>query len=59
MMVTQMEAVVPKYWQWNTENLVVFRHKAKKTSPQITVPENLDNNEDPERYIHRSNLHRK
>ena len=21
-----------------------FKHKAKKTSPQITIPENLDNN---------------
>ena len=24
---------------------MAFRHEAKKTSPQITIPENLDNNE--------------
>ena len=35
----------------------VFKHKAKKTSLQITIPENLDNNEDPKRDLHRSNLH--
>ena len=23
-----------------------FKHKAKKTTPHITIPENLDNNED-------------
>ena len=36
-----------------------FRHKGKKTSLQITIPENLDNNEDPKRDIHRPNLHGK
>ena len=30
--------------------------KAKKTSLQTTVPENLDNKEDPKRDIHGSNL---
>ena len=34
-------------------------HKAKKTSPQITIPENLSNNEEPKRDIHRSILHEK
>ena len=36
-----------------------FKHKAKKTSPQITIPENIDSNEDPKRHIHGSNLHAK
>ena len=36
-----------------------FKHKAKKTSLQITIPENLDNNEDTKRDLHRSNLHGK
>ena len=31
---------------------MAFRHKAKKTSLQFTIPENLDNNEDPKRDIH-------
>ena len=38
---------------------MVFKHKVKKTSPQITIPENLDNNEDPKRDIYESNLHEK
>ena len=38
---------------------VVFKHKAKKTSLQITVPENLDNNADTKRDLNRSNLHGK
>ena len=42
-----------------THSEVVFKHKAKKTSLQITIPENLDNNEDPKRYIYESNLHGK
>ena len=29
-----------------------FKHKAKKISPQITIPENLDNNEDPKSDVH-------
>ena len=29
----------------------VFNHKAKKTSLQITIPENLDNNEYSETYV--------
>ena len=33
-----------------------FRHKVKKTSLQFTTPENLDNNKDPKRDIHGSNL---
>ena len=37
---------------------MVFKHKAKKTSLQITLPENLDNNEDPKRDTHGSNLHK-
>ena len=36
-----------------------FRHKTKKTSLQFTIPEKLDNNEDPKRAIHGSNLHGK
>ena len=36
-----------------------FKHKAKKANLKTTIPENLDNNEDPKRDIHRSNLHRK
>ena len=36
-----------------------FKHKAKKTSLQFTIPENLDNDEDPKRDIHGSNLHGK
>ena len=36
-----------------------FKHKAEKTSLQFTIPENLDNKEDPKRDIHRSNLHGK
>ena len=31
---------------------MVFKDKAKKISPQITIPENLDNNEYPRRDIH-------
>ena len=30
-----------------------FRHKTKKTSLQITIPKNLDNNEYPKRDIYR------
>ena len=30
---------------------MVFKQKAKKTSSQITISENLDNNEDPKRDI--------
>ena len=37
----------------------VLTHKGKKISPQITIPENLDNNEDPQRDVHGSNLHGK
>ena len=33
-----------------------FKHKAKKTRLQITIPENLDNNEDPKRDILKSYL---
>ena len=40
------------YW-----SLEWFLNKAKKTSLQLPVPENLDNNEDPKRDIHTSNLH--
>ena len=29
---------------------VAFRHKAKKTSLKFTIPQNLDNNEDPKRH---------
>ena len=38
---------------------MAFKHKAKKTSLQIIIQENLDNNEDPKRNILRSNLHGK
>ena len=37
----------------------VFKHKAKKASLQTTIPENLDNNADTKRDLHRSNLHGK
>ena len=37
----------------------LFKHKAKKTSLQFIIPENLDSNEDPKRDIHGSNLHGK
>ena len=41
----------------------VLTHKwfvnIKTTSLQITIPENLDNNEDPKRDTHGSNLHGK
>ena len=33
--------------------------KQRKTSLQFTIPENLDNKEDPKRDIHGSNLHGK
>ena len=36
-----------------------FRHKAEQTRLQFTITENLDNNEDPKRYIDRSNQHGK
>ena len=36
-----------------------FKHKVKESNPQITILENLDNNEDPKRDLHRSNLHGK
>ena len=36
---------------------MVFKHKAKKASLQTTIPENLDNNEDTKRDLHRSNSH--
>ena len=39
-----------------THSKVVFKCKAKKNSPQITITENLGNNVDPKRNIHRSNL---
>ena len=42
-----------------THSYVAFRHKAKKTSLQITIPENSDNNEDTKRDIHRFNLYGK
>ena len=29
-----------------------FKHKAKKTNPQITIPENLENNKDPKREMY-------
>ena len=35
---------------------MVFKHNTKKTSPEITIPDNLDNN-DPRRDIHRKDLH--
>ena len=38
---------------------MAFRHKAKKTSLQLTIPENIDNSEDPKRDLHGSNLHGK
>ena len=36
-----------------------FKYKAKKASLQTTIPENLDNNADTERDLHRYNLHGK
>ena len=36
-----------------------FWHKSKKTSLQITIPENLNNSEDLKRDIHESNVHEK
>ena len=33
-----------------------FKHKVKKAILQTTIPENLENNEDPKRNIHGSNL---
>ena len=33
-----------------------FKHKTTRNSSQITISENVDNNEDPKRDIHRSNL---
>ena len=36
-----------------------FKHKAKKASLQTTITENLDNNADTKRDLHRSNLHGK
>ena len=33
--------------------------KQSKTSLQLTVPENLDDKEDPKRDIHGANLHKK
>ena len=36
-----------------------FKQKAKKSSLQIIIPENLDKNEDPKRDIHGSNMHEK
>ena len=35
----------------------VFKQKAKKTSLQTIIPEDVDNNVDTERDIHGSNLH--
>ena len=40
-----------------THSLVDFKHKAKKASLQITIPENLDNNEDSKRDKNGINLH--
>ena len=34
-----------------THSQVDFKHKAKKTRLQTTIPENLDNNENTENYI--------
>ena len=36
-----------------------FKHKAKKVSLQTTISENLDNNADTKRDLHRSNVHGK
>ena len=36
-----------------------FKQKAKKTSLQTIIPENLDSNEDTKRDLYRSNLHGK
>ena len=36
-----------------------FKNKAKKTSLQTTIPENLDKNMDAKRDLHRYNLHGK
>ena len=35
---------------------MVFKQEIQKTSLQTTIPENLDNNEDGKRDIHRPNL---
>ena len=45
-----------KYYMYSL--IIVFRHKAKKPVYKL-VSENLDNNEDPKKDIHRSNLHGK
>ena len=45
--------------KYHMYSLKFLKHKAKRTSSQITIPEKLDNNEDPKRNIHRSNLHGK
>ena len=37
----------------------MFKLKAKKTNPPITIPEILDNNKNLKRDMHRSNLHGK
>ena len=41
---------------------MTFRREAKKRKERkkkFTIPENLDNKEDPKRGIHGSNVHRK
>ena len=46
--------------KYHMDSLIsAFKHKAKKTILQVTIPENLDNYEDPKRDIHGSNLHEK
>ena len=57
--------ILSKVTQTQKDNYLIFslisnfRHKAKKISLQFTIPENLDNNEDPKRDIQGSNHHGK
>ena len=54
------EAIQTQKDKYHMYSLIsAFGHKAKKTSLQFTIPENLENNEDPKKDIHGSNLHGK
>ena len=57
--------ILSKVTQTQKDNYLIyslisnFTHKAKNTSLQFTITENLDNNEDPKRDIKASKLHGK
>ena len=64
-MMDQENIIFSEVTQTHKTNILLLYHKwlldikQRKTSLQFTIPENLDNNENPKRDIHESNLHGK